>query len=88
MNNAVFPICSNIVEKEVNCLFSGVISKCLASSDGTEGFMVGVWVMFGVVSFWIQHPSNIETGLEIRGIEATINAYPSFWPGGRQLFCW
>ncbi len=50
------------------------------------GFMVGVWVMFA--SFWIQHPSNIETGLEILGNEATINAYPSFWPGEGQLFCW
>jgi hypothetical protein len=55
------------------------------------GFMVGVWVMFGVVigqGFWIQHPSSIETGFGMHGIEATRSAYPSFWPGGGQLFCW
>jgi hypothetical protein len=61
--------------------------------SGSVGFMVRVWVMFGVVispvfGFWSQHPSNNETGLEMRGIEATKITYPSSWPGEVQSFYW
>ena len=44
----------------------------------------GVWCD-NQPSFWNQHPSNIETGLEMRGIEATKSAYPSSWPGGARF---
>ena len=37
VNNAVSWVGSNIVEKEVNCLFSGNGSICLTSGNGTEG---------------------------------------------------
>ncbi len=37
VNNAVSWIGSNIVKKEVNCLFSGNGSICLTSGNGTEG---------------------------------------------------
>ena len=37
VHNAVSWIGSDIVEKEVNCLFSGHGSVCLASGNGTEG---------------------------------------------------
>jgi len=57
------------------------------------GFMVGVWVLGDVwcgnrPSFWNQHPSSLETGLVICGIETTRSAYPSSWPSGAQSFCW
>ena len=37
INNAVSWIGSDIVKKEVNCLFSGNGSICLTSGNGTEG---------------------------------------------------
>ena len=37
INNAVRWIRSDIVKKEVNCLFSGNGSICLASGNGTDG---------------------------------------------------
>ena len=52
-----------------------------ARMSGSVGFMVGVWVVFGVMIspvFWNQHPSSNEIGLEMHGIEATRIAYPSF----------
>ena len=62
-----------------------------ACVSGSVGFTVGVWVMFGVVVspvFGASIPGSIETGFEMRGMEATRSAYPSYWPSGVQLFCW
>jgi hypothetical protein len=56
------------------------------------GFMVGVQVVCGVVVSPVfkasQHPSNNKIGLEKCGNGATRSAYPSFWPGGEELFYW
>ena len=49
INNAVSWIGSDIVEKEVNCLFSGNGSVCLASGDGTEGYQKLVVDRSGIV---------------------------------------
>jgi hypothetical protein len=49
VNNAVSWIGSNIIEKEVNCLFSGHGSICLASGDGTEGYQKFVVDRSGIV---------------------------------------
>ena len=49
VNNTVHRIRSKIVEKEVNCLFSGDGSVCLASSDGTEGYQKFVVDRSGIV---------------------------------------
>jgi hypothetical protein len=49
VNNAVSWICSDIVEKEVNCLFSGNGNVCLASGDGTEGYQKFVVDRSGIV---------------------------------------
>ncbi len=40
---------SDIVEKEVNCLFSGNGSVCLASGNGTEGYQKFVVDRSGIV---------------------------------------
>ena len=49
VNNAVSWIGSDIVEKEVNCLFSGNGSVCLASGNGTEGYQKFVVDRSGIV---------------------------------------
>jgi len=49
VHNAVSWIGSDIVEKEVNCLFSGNGSVCLASGNGTEGYQKFVVYRSGIV---------------------------------------
>ncbi len=49
INNAVSWIGSDIVKKEVRCLFSGHGSVCLASGDGTEGYQKFVVDRSGIV---------------------------------------
>ncbi len=49
VNNAFSWIGSNIVKKEVNCLFSGNSSVCLASGNGTEGYQKFVVDRLGIV---------------------------------------
>ncbi len=49
VNNAVSWIGSNIVKKEVHCLFSGNGSVWLASGDGTEGYQKFVVDRLGIV---------------------------------------
>jgi hypothetical protein len=48
VNNAV-RIGSDIFKKEVNCLFSGNGSVCLASGNGTEGYQKFVVDRLGIV---------------------------------------
>ncbi len=47
--NAVSGIGSNIVKKEVNCLFSCNSSGCLALGDGTEGYQKFIVHRSGIV---------------------------------------
>ena len=49
VNNAVSWIGSDIFKKEVNCLFSGNGSVCLASGNGTEGYQKFVVDRSGIV---------------------------------------
>ncbi len=49
VHNAVCWICSDIVKEEVNCLFSGNGSVCLASGNGTEGDQKFVVYHSGIV---------------------------------------
>jgi hypothetical protein len=49
IDNAVSWIRSDIVKKEVNCLFSGKGSACLASGDGTEGYQEFVVDRSGII---------------------------------------
>jgi hypothetical protein len=49
VHNAVSWIGSDIVEEEVNCLFRGNGSICLASGNGTEGYQKFVVGRSGIV---------------------------------------
>jgi hypothetical protein len=49
VHNAVSWIGSDIVNKEVNCLFSGNGSVCLTSGNGTEGYQKFVVYRSGIV---------------------------------------
>ena len=55
------------------------------------GFVVGVPVVFGVVVspvFGASIPVIMKLVLGSFCTGATIGAYPSFWPGMGQSFCW